>query len=165
MSLVSSSNAATRFSILHAVYSECSPRSPFIHSSQINLIIMEDNTTNFRAPHRRVDHTYNDYSLFPLDRLPKDKKGSTNFPAKLHRILSNPEYSHVRHSLQTSIVGPILRRSILHLIPINALIHLFLFLLDLLNPPPKYYLLNPPIFFSDHIMDGKKIDFMILVVF
>jgi hypothetical protein len=113
----------------------------------------------------RVDHTYNDYSLFPLDRLPKDKKGSTNFPAKLHRILSNPEYSRVRHSLQTVLwvqycggVSFILYQSM----PSSIF---FFFLLDLLNPPPKYYLLNPPTFFSDHIMDGKKIDFMILVVF
>ena len=126
---------------------------PFIHSSQINLIMMEDNTTNFRAPHRRVDHTYIDYSQFPLDRLPKDKKGSTNFPAKLHRILSNPEYSHVRHSLQTNIVGPM--RSILHLIPINALIliHLFFFYLNFWTFD-TYWI---PKSFSDHIMDGKKI--------
>ena len=34
------------------------------------------------------------------------------------------------------------------------------------HPHPSFsYLLNPPIFFSDHIMDGKKIDFMILVIF
>jgi hypothetical protein len=66
------------------------------------IIMMKDNETpsttiNFRAPPRRVDHTYHDYSQFPLDKLPKSKKGSTNVPAKLHRILSNPdEYSHVR---------------------------------------------------------------------
>ena len=62
-------------------------------------------TINFRAPPRRVDHTYRDYSQFPLDRLPtKSKKGSTNFPAKLHRILSNPdEYSHVRVQYRGSV--------------------------------------------------------------
>jgi len=47
----------------------------------------------------------------------------------------------------------------------QALIHLFLFYFNLLNPPwnVTYWILR--LFFSDHIMDGKKIDFMILVIF
>ena len=48
-----------------------------------------------RPPPRRVDHTYRDYSNFPSDELPAGKKVPTNFPSKLHQILSNPEYSHV----------------------------------------------------------------------
>jgi hypothetical protein len=44
---------------------------------------------------RRVDHTYRDYSNFPLEELPIRKRAPTNFPSKLHQILSNPEYSHV----------------------------------------------------------------------
>ncbi|KAL7527617.1 hypothetical protein ACHAXR_005478 [Thalassiosira sp. AJA248-18] len=48
-----------------------------------------------RAPPRRVDHTYHDYSNFPLSELPNGKKAPTNFPSKLHQILSTPEYSHV----------------------------------------------------------------------
>ena len=75
-----------------------------MEDTNANATVFGSTTTNFRAPSRRVDHTYRDYSLFPLDRLPNGKKGSTNFPAKLHRILSNPdEYSHVRHSLQSNI--------------------------------------------------------------
>jgi hypothetical protein len=121
---------------------------------------MEDNTTNFRAPPRRVDHTYRDYSLF-LERLPKDKKGSTNFPAKLHRILSNPdEYSHVRR-LQTNIVGPILRRLstfILYQSMPPSSSSIFFFFTSTYGIPLRnvtYWILQ--LFFSDHIMDGKKI--------
>jgi hypothetical protein len=49
---------------------------------------------------RRVDHTYRDYSNFPLDELPTRKRAPTNFPSKLHQILSNPEYSHVSRQMQ-----------------------------------------------------------------
>jgi len=50
-----------------------------------------------RAPTRRVDHTYRDYSRLPWDKQPvSGKTGSSKFPAKLHKILSNPEFSHVR---------------------------------------------------------------------
>lgn len=48
-----------------------------------------------RAPTRRVDHTYRDYSRLPWDKQPVSGKTS-KFPAKLHKILSNPEFSHVR---------------------------------------------------------------------
>ena len=48
-----------------------------------------------RAPPRRVDHTYRDYSNFPLGELPVGKRPSTKFPSKLHQILSSPDYSHV----------------------------------------------------------------------
>lgn len=46
-------------------------------------------------PPRRVDHTYRDYSNFPLEELPTRKKCPTNFPSKLHQILSNPEFANV----------------------------------------------------------------------
>lgn len=48
-------------------------------------------------PPRRVDHTYRDFSNFPIDELPaaRGKRTPTNFPSKLHQILSNPEYAHV----------------------------------------------------------------------
>ena len=50
-----------------------------------------------RAPVQRyVDHTYRDFSNFPLEELPTQKKPANNFPSKLHQILSNPEYAHVR---------------------------------------------------------------------
>ena len=64
--------------------------------------------TNFRAPPRRVDHTYRDYSRTPLDELPLGKKGSTNFPAKLHRILSDPDCAHVSFDgVETPMIAPI----------------------------------------------------------
>ncbi|KAL3784011.1 hypothetical protein ACHAW5_009116 [Stephanodiscus triporus] len=48
-----------------------------------------------RAPPRRTDHTYRDFSKFAVDKLlPPNKKAQTNFPAKLHQILSTPEFSH-----------------------------------------------------------------------
>lgn len=50
-----------------------------------------------RAPTRRVDHTYRDYTRLPWDKQPvSGKTGSYKFPAKLHKILSYPEFSHVR---------------------------------------------------------------------
>ena len=47
-----------------------------------------------RAPPRRIDHTYCDYSNFSTEDLPV-LKAPTNFPSKLHHILSDPEYQHV----------------------------------------------------------------------
>jgi hypothetical protein len=50
-------------------------------------------SSNNRAPPRRTDHTYRDYSNFPTADLPL--KAPTNFPSKLHHILSDPEYQDV----------------------------------------------------------------------
>lgn len=50
---------------------------------------------NRAPPQRHVDHTYRDFANFPLEELPTRKKAPTNFPSKLHQILSNPEYDHV----------------------------------------------------------------------
>ena len=48
-----------------------------------------------QAPPRRVDHTYRDYSHVTTgEDLPR-KKSAANFPSKLHRILSTPEFAHV----------------------------------------------------------------------
>ncbi len=63
------------------------------------------NEATNRVP-RRVDHTYRDYANFRVDLLrPSDpeytafhggnRKSANNFPAKLHGILSNPEYEHI----------------------------------------------------------------------
>ena len=48
-------------------------------------------------PARRVDHTYHDYSRHDPDYHDNtsSKKSASNFPAKLHQILSNPEYSRI----------------------------------------------------------------------
>mmetsp|Transcript_32826 Transcript_32826/g.73820 ORF Transcript_32826/g.73820 Transcript_32826/m.73820 type:complete len:376 (+) Transcript_32826:105-1232(+) len=44
-----------------------------------------------------VDHTYRDYSTYLQNggQLIKHKKSDKNFPVKMHRILSNPMYSHI----------------------------------------------------------------------
>lgn len=44
-----------------------------------------------------VDHTYRDYSTYIQNggQLIKHKKSDKNFPVKMHRILSNPMYSHI----------------------------------------------------------------------
>jgi hypothetical protein len=49
-------------------------------------------------PPRKVDHTYRDFSHYPTDDLPPLSLAPTNFPTKLHHILSDPEYHHVRQS-------------------------------------------------------------------
>ena len=46
-------------------------------------------------PPRQVDHTYHDFSHYPTDDLPPLSLAPTNFPTKLHHILSDPEYHHV----------------------------------------------------------------------
>lgn len=48
-----------------------------------------------RPPPRRVDHTYREYSNFPPSELPIRKKAPTNFPSKLHQILSSSAYTHI----------------------------------------------------------------------
>jgi len=48
-----------------------------------------------QAPQRRVDHTYRDYSNFTLDEVPAGKNTRSNFPRKLHQIVSNPDHSHI----------------------------------------------------------------------
>lgn len=48
-----------------------------------------------------IDHTYRDYSRVEVsDDVPAGEdhrhlKGQPNFPAKLHEIMSNPEYRHI----------------------------------------------------------------------
>mmetsp|Transcript_27391 Transcript_27391/g.54803 ORF Transcript_27391/g.54803 Transcript_27391/m.54803 type:complete len:369 (+) Transcript_27391:214-1320(+) len=46
-------------------------------------------------PPRRVNHTYRDFSRFEPISMNKDRRSSSNFPAKLHMMLSNPEHAHV----------------------------------------------------------------------
>jgi len=64
-------------------------RPPQSHSRQPVLVPPK------RAPPRRIDHTYRDYSKFPLSELPARKKAPTNFPSKLHHILSTHAFSHI----------------------------------------------------------------------
>jgi hypothetical protein len=47
---------------------------------------------------RRVDHTYRDYSEYPPSAAVdgnKLAKATANFPARLHQILSTPEFECV----------------------------------------------------------------------
>ena len=67
-----------------------------ITSSSTNNDVNVSTTTRRRPPPRRVDHTYREYSKFPMNELPSGKKDN-NFPAKVHRILSLPEYASVSY--------------------------------------------------------------------
>ena len=44
-----------------------------------------------------MDHSYRDFSTYIEDggRVEKHKKSDRNFPAKLHLLLSNEQYSHI----------------------------------------------------------------------
>ena len=46
---------------------------------------------------RYADHTYRDFSTYIKEgkRIEKHKKSDRNFPARLHVILSNEQYSHI----------------------------------------------------------------------
>jgi SHAQKYF class myb-like DNA-binding protein len=46
---------------------------------------------NRKVPSRVVDHTYHDYSNYPV----QDPVVKMSFPKKLHEILSNPEFEHI----------------------------------------------------------------------
>lgn len=52
---------------------------------------------NFDVFPRYTVHTYHDYSTFIKDGgvITKHKKSERNFPARLHSILSNEQYSHI----------------------------------------------------------------------
>eukprot|EP00984_Skeletonema_dohrnii_P002426 scaffold835_cov72-Skeletonema_dohrnii-CCMP3373.AAC.3 len=46
---------------------------------------------------RYADHTYHDFSTYIKDggRIEKHKKSDRNFPARLHAILSDEQYSNI----------------------------------------------------------------------
>ena len=62
----------------------------------------QGSNSNFNAPvpnvfPRYTVHTYHDYSTFIKEGgvIKKHKKSNRNFPARLHAILSNDQYSHI----------------------------------------------------------------------
>lgn len=59
--------------------------------------IMSDDHKSASESVKYVDHTYRDYSTYLQNggQLIKHKKSDKNFPVKMHRILSNPMYSHI----------------------------------------------------------------------
>jgi len=101
-----------------------------------------------RPPPRRVDHTYRDYSNFPLAELPAGKKTPTNFPSKLHQILSTPEYAHVSSFLSPLILYIIYRHKQLIISYSNLLLYTF-------------HISRCWFFLKDYIMDGKSLCFLI----
>ena len=48
-------------------------------------------------PRRFTDHTYHDFSNYIKEggKLKKHKKSESNFPARLHAMLSDEQYSHI----------------------------------------------------------------------
>ena len=73
------------------------------HSYPTDPSNMDNQHVNIAAlPHhyslpRYVDHTYRDFSNYIKDgnRIEKHKKCDRNFPALVHSILSNDQYSHI----------------------------------------------------------------------
>ena len=66
---------------------------------------------------RRTDHTYRDFSKYPADHIPTDRRTQNNFPAKLHQILSTPAYSHVSCEKKTPSAS---RPSVSHPLPADG---------------------------------------------
>lgn len=60
------------------------------------MIVKPATTSAARMP-KFVDHTYQDFSRYLEEggQLYKHKKSGNNFPARLHKILSDAEYSHL----------------------------------------------------------------------
>jgi len=72
------------------------PESGPPHSAQTQSSFQPSSSPTNRNQPRRVDHTYRNYSNFPLNQLPVVRKTtSKNFPSKLHQILSTPGYEHI----------------------------------------------------------------------
>ena len=60
----------------------------------LNVAAMHNNHDSLP---RYADHTYHDFSTYIKEgnRIEKHKKSDRNFPARLHVILSNEQYSHI----------------------------------------------------------------------
>eukprot|EP00984_Skeletonema_dohrnii_P017705 scaffold8137_cov96-Skeletonema_dohrnii-CCMP3373.AAC.1 len=60
----------------------------------LNVAAMHNNHDSLP---RYADHTYRDFSTYIKEgkRIEKHKKSDRNFPARLHVILSNEQYSHI----------------------------------------------------------------------
>jgi hypothetical protein len=70
------------------------PPAPLAHGDNGSEILLP--IRQF-APPRRTDHTYSDYATQTPSphECPITKKSHSNFPAKLHRIISNPANSQI----------------------------------------------------------------------
>ena len=56
-----------------------------------------DEVVDATLPRRFTDHTYHDFSNYIKEggKLKKHKKSESNFPARLHAMLSDEQYSHI----------------------------------------------------------------------
>jgi len=77
------------------------------------------------APPQRVDHPYRDYLTIPLDELPNISNTPSNFPSKLHHILSRPEFHHVS-SLHYMTSQCFVQQCVTRLLPISQQSHAFI---------------------------------------
>ncbi len=61
----------------------------------LNVAVMPNNHDNIFP--RYADHTYRDFSTYIKEghRIGKHKKSDRNFPARLHAMLSDRQYSHI----------------------------------------------------------------------
>ena len=76
---------------------------------------------------RRVDHTYRDYSDYPPSAVAKKAYGKLmNFPAKLHEILSTPDFECVSRFFMVvfSVTGDLILSSLI------IISHTYIFYLD-----------------------------------
>ena len=86
-----------------AQYLHCFRLFPCVHFSLHNtatnwLKLAEKHKDDGGAnPRQRVDHTYRDFSRYLAEGRPitKHKKSDSNFPAKLHEMLSEPEMQDI----------------------------------------------------------------------
>ena len=113
--------------------SQFSQGGPLLHESTEPIRLPKIS----RAPPRRTDHTYRDFSNYPVDHLPKILQSPTNFPSKLHHILSDPECHHV---------SQIRKAHIKHMVGASQL-------LLLINP--CFYVLVHTRMLTDHLLDGE----------
>ena len=102
------------------------------------------------APPRCVDHPYRDYLTIPLDELPNISNTPSNFPSKLHHILSRPEFHHVSslhymtsQRIDRLILIVILQRS--HAFTFTQLLLLF-------------------IQYTDYLLDGASLNFCFYIL-
>ena len=75
---------------------ECSSQQQQQYHAQHSLNVAAMPNYHDSLP-RYADHTYRDFSTYIKEgkRVEKHKKSDRNFPARLHVILSNEQYSHI----------------------------------------------------------------------
>ena len=100
--------------------------------------------SNFNAPvpnvfPRYTVHTYQDYSTFIKEGgvITKHKKSNRNFPARLHAILSNDQYSHI---ISWRVSNPINTYQVQHDIISLISIHYSILCLLWCNPHTRIFL-------------------------